>query len=81
MDKIKKALQKLSSQERSLVKNILLSIKTNAISNFDLKKLKNHQNIYLIRKGKLRIIFNKNDDGEYFILAIERKSDTTYNNL
>lgn len=81
MDKIKKALQKLSPQEKSLVKKILLSIKANSLSSFDLKKLKNHQDIYRIRKGKLRIIFKKNNDEEYFVLAIERKSDTTYNNL
>ncbi|MHB8904046.1 MAG: type II toxin-antitoxin system RelE family toxin [Patescibacteria group bacterium] len=81
MDKIAKALQNLSAKERIFIKNILLKIKINSLSGFDLKKLKNCDNIFRIRKGKLRIIFKKQDDGQYFILAIERRSDKTYNNF
>ncbi|MFA4942995.1 MAG: hypothetical protein WC564_05160 [Patescibacteria group bacterium] len=79
MDKITKALQNLSSKERLLIKSILLKIGDNSLSGFDLKKLKNCDNIFRIRKGSLRIIFKKQSDGQYFILAIERRSDTTYN--
>ena len=80
MDKIAKALQNLSSKEKKIIKKILLKIKENSLSGFDLKKLKNSENIFRIRKGKLRIIFKKQDDGQYFILTIERRSDKTYNN-
>lgn len=80
MDKIAKALKSLSSKEREMIKSILLKIKSNALSGFDLKKLKNCDNIFRVRKGKLRIIFKKQDDGRYFILTIERRSDKTYNN-
>lgn len=78
MDKIAKALKNLSSKERALVKNILLKIKVNSLSGFDLKKLKNCDNIFRIRKGKLRIIFKNLGDGQYSILTIERRSDKTY---
>lgn len=81
MDKITKALQNLSSKERAIIKNILLKIKTNSFSELDLKKLKNCDNIFRVRKGKLRIIFKKLDNGQYFILTIERRSDKTYHNL
>ena len=81
MDKIAKALQSLSPKERQLIKDILLKIKSDSLRGFDLKKLKNHDDIFRIRKGKLRIIFKRQDDGQYFILAIERRSDNTYNNL
>lgn len=81
MDKIAKALQNLSAKERIFIKNILLKIKINSLSGFDLKKLKNCDNIFRIRKGKLRIIFKKQENGQYFILAIERRSDKTYNNF
>ncbi|MFA5894111.1 MAG: hypothetical protein WC903_09150 [Candidatus Margulisiibacteriota bacterium] len=80
MDKVAKALQNLSLKERTLVKNILLKIKKSSLSGLDFKKLKNCDNIFRVRKGKLRVIFKKQDNGQYYILAIERQSDNTYNN-
>jgi mRNA-degrading endonuclease RelE of RelBE toxin-antitoxin system len=80
MDKVVKALQNLSFKEKEIIKSILLKIKNGSFFGFDLKKLKNCDNIFRIRKGKLRIIFKKQDDGRYFILTIERRSDKTYNN-
>ncbi|MFA6514280.1 MAG: hypothetical protein WCT50_03280 [Patescibacteria group bacterium] len=77
MDKITKALQSLSSREREIIKSILLKIKSNSLAGFDLKKLKNCDDIFRIRKGKLRIIFKKQNDGQCFILTIERRSDKT----
>ena len=81
MDKITKALKNLSAKERELIKNILLKIKGQSLSGLDLKKLKNHDSIFRIRKGKLRIIFQKKQNSQYYILAIERRSDKTYNNF
>ena len=80
MDKIAKALKSLSSKERKMVKGVLLKIKNGSLSGFDLKKLKNCDDIFRIRRGKLRIIFKKHDDGQYFILTIERRLDKAYNN-
>lgn len=80
MDKIAKALQNLSPKEKELIKSILLKIKNDSLSGFDLKKLKNRDNIFRVRKGKIRIIFKKQANGQYFILAVERRSDKTYNN-
>lgn len=79
MDKIVKALQNLLPKERESIKEILLKIKNDSLVGLDLKKLKSCDNIFRVRHGKLRIIFQKKDDGQYFILAIERRSDTTYN--
>lgn len=79
MDKIKKELEKLSKKEKELIKKILLDVKNKNLSNYDLKKLKGNDNIFRIRKGKIRIIFKKDLD-KYFILTIEKRSDNTYNN-
>lgn len=79
MNKLAKALEKLSTEERAQIKNILLKIKNNSLSGLDLKKLKNCDDIFRVRKGKLRIIFRKQDNGGCFILTIERRSDKTYN--
>lgn len=80
MDRITKALKKLSSHEREIIKDILLKIRNGSLSGLDLKKLKNRNDIFRIRKGKMRIIFKKQDDNQYFILTIERRSDRTYDN-
>lgn len=79
MDKIAKALLSLSVQERKVIKAVLLKIKAGVLSGLDLKKLKNCDDIFRVRKGQLRIIFKKDATGKYFILAIERRSDKTYN--
>lgn len=78
MDKISKAIKKLSNKERKELKVILKKIKFKNLDGFDIKKLKGKDNIFRIRKGKLRIIFLKNEN-EFFILAIERRNDNTYN--
>lgn len=78
MDKIAKALESLSAKERGLIKSILLKIKGGILDSLDVKKLKNCEDIFRARKGKLRIIFRRLDDKNFSILAIERRSDNTY---
>jgi len=77
MDKIEKALAKLTAKERLAVKNILTRLMTGSFDDLDVKKLKDTKNIFRVRKGQIRIIFIKND-GQINILAIERRSDNTY---
>jgi len=79
MDKISKALKKLCPKEQKNVKNILLAIKNNSLAGFDIKKLKGRNDIFRIRKGKIRIIYRTGKNGEIFVLTIERRSDNTYN--
>lgn len=77
MDKIKKALLKLTPKERGQVKLILNKLKQGDYQILDTKKLKGREDIYRVRKGSLRIIYrvkNKN----IFILTIERRSSKTY---
>ena len=49
------------------------------MESMDVKKLKARDDVYRARKGDLRVIFRRADDGQIFILAVERRSDTTYN--
>jgi mRNA-degrading endonuclease RelE of RelBE toxin-antitoxin system len=81
MDKIVKALRKLSSKEKEAIRIIILKIKSNFFSGLDLKKLKNCDDIFRVRKGDLRIIFKRQADGQCFILAVERRTDITYKNF
>jgi len=79
MDKISKALARLTQAEKEVVKGILLRIKDGSLLGLNIKKLKNCEDIYRVRKGRLRIIFQKKEGEKYNILTIERRSDNTYN--
>lgn len=77
MDRIEKALGKLAGEEREKLKEVLIKIKLGDFRNFDLKKLKGRENVFRARKGKMRIIFSKQED-IIKIIALEKRSDTTY---
>jgi mRNA-degrading endonuclease RelE of RelBE toxin-antitoxin system len=77
MDKIKKALNELTNKEREKVKEILQEIERGSFDNLDIKKLKARQDIFRVRKGNIRIIYQEIKD-KFFILTIEKRSDKTY---
>ena len=79
MDKINKALQKLTVRERETMKEILVKLKGQQFRGLDMKKLKGRDDIFRVRKGKIRIIYRIDSDSQIFVLAIEKRSDTTYN--
>lgn len=58
------------------IKDILLKITGNDFTGLDLKKLKGRNDVFRVRKGKIRIIFRKTET--ISILAIERRSDNSY---
>ncbi len=80
VDKIEKALSKLTEKERKVVKNVLLKVQEGSIDSLDIKKLKGRSDIFRARKGKIRIIFRKTKEST-LVLAIERRADKTYKGL
>jgi mRNA-degrading endonuclease RelE of RelBE toxin-antitoxin system len=79
-DRVEKALKKLSFAERKKIKEILLTLQRGTFGGLQMKKLKGCKDIYRVRKGDMRIIFRKDGD-EIFILAVERRCDTTYHDF
>jgi len=79
MDKIQKALARLSQTEKDNIKRILSDLNSGQMTGYDLKKLKGRDDIYRIRKGKLRIIYRVSKDKQIYLLSIERRTDNTYN--
>ncbi len=77
VDKITKALNKFSKTEKRVVKKILLKIKSGKFSELNLKKLKGRNDIYRVRKGKLRVIYRIKDQ-KIYLISIERRNDRTY---
>ena len=77
MDKVERALQKLTVKEREWVKQLLVKLQSGRTDSLDIKKLKGRDDIFRARKGKIRIIY-RNDRSGFFILLIERRNETTY---
>lgn len=77
MDKITKALRRLTPKEQRIVKQILERIEFGETFGMNLQKLKGHENIFRVRKGDIRILFMKMNSATT-ILAIERRSEKTY---
>ena len=78
MDKIEKALNKFSEKERAWVKTILRQLQTGDVSGLRIKKLKFREDVFRVRKGKIRIIYRKDSVGKTFILTIDRRREDTY---
>lgn len=79
MDKISKALKKFSGEEKDKIKKLMVLIKNGAFTGLDLKKLKGQNDIFRVRKGKIRILYRVDGSKKIYILAIEKRSDNTYN--
>jgi len=80
MDKIEKALNRLNDKERRWVKRILKQLSAGDYKDLDIRKLKAREDVFRIRKGNIRIIYQvRNSD--IYILAIERRSEKTYRNI
>ena len=63
MDKISKALQKLSGAEREKIRSILTNIKSGKTTGLDIKKLKGYHDIFRARQGRIRILYRVTKKG------------------
>ena len=77
MPDIKKLLAKFNRGERETLEILVEKIISLDWRGLDVKKLRGYQDIFRLRKGKIRIIFVKNE--KYIsILTIERRREDTY---
>ncbi|MDP3900906.1 MAG: type II toxin-antitoxin system RelE/ParE family toxin [bacterium] len=81
MDKVAKALLKLSAKERERVRSILEKISKGELRGIDIKKLKGREDIFRVRKGDLRIVYRVSEAKLVIVLAIERRTEKTYKNI
>ncbi len=69
MDAIQRALARLGEKERDAIHQILKSLHQRNYKGLDIKKLKGRDDIFRVRKGRIRIIYRV--EGErIFILTI-----------
>ena len=81
MDRVEKALKKLTAKERKFVKELVEKIESKKLDGLDIKKLKAREDVFRCRKGDIRIIYHKSETNEIYILTIERRAEKTYKNL
>jgi len=77
MGKLDKQLRKIPPTERREIEHIIERILARDLTGLDSKKLKGLKNIFRVRKGNLRILFEFGKS-EPAILAIERRTEGTY---
>ncbi|MBL7045298.1 MAG: hypothetical protein ISR98_01730 [Parcubacteria group bacterium] len=77
MDKVSKFLKRLSKQERLKLRTVIKSVLDGKIKDLDVKKLSGYQNIFRVRVGDMRVVF-ENNDGSMNLIFVGRKSDKTY---
>lgn len=80
-DRISKVLDRLTDKEREAIQEILQKIARGDFEGCDVKKLQGLPDVYRVRKGTWRIIFRMSHPDDVRILAVERRSDTTYRAL
>lgn len=79
VDRIRKNLRQLLPKQHKQLTEAIKRIKQNDLVGFDLKKLAGRDDVYRVRIGSFRVIFRKLPETENAILAVERRTDITYN--
>lgn len=77
MPNLSQLLSKFDKEERRALVPLIEAIISLNWQNLDIKKLKGYQNIFRVRKGKIRVVFAKNKK-DISILVIERRREDTY---
>lgn len=77
MDKIDKALSKLTFKEKERMKDIIKALQLGRFDNMDIKKLKGFKDIFRVRKGELRIVYQLLGR-RIIILKIDKRKEDTY---
>ena len=76
MDKIDKALNELIFKEKERIKNIIKALQLGRFDNLDIKKLKGFQDVFRVRKGRLRIVYQLLGRKIIFLKIDKRKKNS-----
>ena len=81
VDRVTKNLRKFSKRDRAQILQVMKQISNNNLMGLDVRKLKDRDDAFRVWKGDFRIIFRKSDKEIHVIIAVERRSESTYKNL
>ncbi|OGI57380.1 hypothetical protein A3B85_00070 [Candidatus Nomurabacteria bacterium RIFCSPHIGHO2_02_FULL_37_13] len=77
MNKLDKFLYRLDKKTRTVIEKIITLIVLGDFSILDIKKLKGSKNMYRVRVGKIRVIFEQTKNSNK-IKDISYRDDNTY---
>ena len=77
MDKFEKAIKKLSAKEQKQIEELFARLSSGHFKGLDIKKLQGSINIFRVRMGAIRIIYQFKDS-KIVLLYIGRRSEKTY---
>ena len=77
MPTLERLLSEFNKKDRKILEHLINRITSPDWSSLNIKKLKGNQDIFRLRKGKLRIIFMKVSN-DIRIINIERRKEDTY---
>ncbi len=78
MDKIDKALRKLSKSQKQQLLVAYARILAGDTTGLDFKKLKGYRGVYRLRIGRQRLVFQWDGKTDGTILQVSRRDDQTY---
>ncbi|MFH1402233.1 MAG: type II toxin-antitoxin system RelE/ParE family toxin [Patescibacteria group bacterium] len=78
MHKIDKFLSKLNRKNRDSIEFLIKKVLERKFDNLDNKKLKGFEDIFRVRKGTIRIVYQRNEN-KVIILVVDKRDDDTYN--
>ena len=79
MNDIGKFIHRLDRKEREKALETIELIENGKFDSLDIKKLKGAKNKYRVRKGKLRIMYEMENNGSFHVIEVTRRGDNTYN--
>ena len=78
MNKIEKFIRKLSSDRQIEVAILIKQIVSGNWFGLNVKKLQGKEDLFRVRRGNIRVIFSKDNDGVTMIKKLQYKNDNTY---
>lgn len=80
MDKIVKLLRKIRAKDHKAINETLARIFLRSLDGLDVKKLSGFKNLYRVRVGQYRIIY-EDDGSDIWIYSVKRRDESTYKDL
>jgi mRNA-degrading endonuclease RelE of RelBE toxin-antitoxin system len=78
MPDLDRSLKRFSPKERQEIERLVERIIARNLKGLDCKKLKGFKNLFRIRKGAIRVIFELRGVENPVVISIERRREDTY---
>lgn len=80
MNELQKAIARLFKEHRSTFDSLMIRLLARDFLGLNVGKLKGHKDLYRLKHGKLRIIFQMDQSG-LSVLQVGLRSEKTYRNF